>query len=640
MMKKILTFLLSGTLMLTCFSGCAKQTEEGNADANENIETGSADYASSIFDTSYVHQINVEISEEDWADLLANPTEKTKYEVNVTVDGEDYESVSFATKGNTTLSQVAMSDSDRYSFKINFGKYVDDQTYHGLDKLNLNNAMSDATYMKDYLSYAIMREAGVDAPLASYAELSINGEVYGLYVAVEEVGDSFIERNDGSKDTALYKPETESLAAMGGFGNNEGGFGNREDMNGQGGEVPEGATSGGTTFPEGTELPDGGEVPEGTELAEGADASGGMQKPEGMEQPENMELPEGMEKPEDMELPEGMTAPENMELPEGTDAPENMELPEGADAPGNMGPQAGGNGGMQTFDSGDNEGTDLKYIDDEVSSYAAIFDNAETDVTEEDQQELIAALKALSEGTDLENSWDMDAVIRYFVAHNFVVNYDSYTGTMLHNYYLYEEDGKVSILPWDYNLAFGGFNMSGDATSVVNWAIDTPLSGTTEEARPLWNAVVSNEEYLELYHQYFDELIENYFESGECAAEIARISEMIRPYVESDPTAFYTVDEFDAAVETLKSFCELRAESIRGQLDGTIPATTEAQQADTSTLIDAGSLDISTMGTQGGSGKQMGNRQGGMGGNGAGQKPMGNGNSGQSSESTEQDAGN
>ena len=27
------------------------------------------------------------------------------------------------------------------------------------------------------------------------------------------------------------------------------------------------------------------------------------------------------------------------------------------------------------------------------------------------------------------------------VVHNFVLNFDSYTGSMIHNYYLYEKDG-------------------------------------------------------------------------------------------------------------------------------------------------------------------------------------------------------
>ena len=47
---------------------------------------------------------------------------------------------------------------------------------------------------------------------------------------------------------------------------------------------------------------------------------------------------------------------------------------------------------------------------------------------------------------------DVDEVIRYFVVHNFVCNFDSYTGSMIHNYYLYEEDGQLSMIPWDYNL--------------------------------------------------------------------------------------------------------------------------------------------------------------------------------------------
>ena len=70
----------------------------------------------------------------------------------------------------------------------------------------------------------------------------------------------------------------------------------------------------------------------------------------------------------------------------------------------------------------------------------------------------------------------MDEVIRYFVVHNFVCNSDSYTGVMVHNYYLYEEDGQLSMIPWDYNLAFGGFESSQGATSLVNSPIDTPVS--------------------------------------------------------------------------------------------------------------------------------------------------------------------
>ena len=144
----------------------ASTTSADNAESTE-------DYSVKLFDTGLVHSIDIEISEEDWSDLVENPTDKTKYKVNITIDGEKIEEVSFATKGNTSLSSVAADeDSDRYSFKINFGKYLECQTYYGLDKLNLNNIYSDNTYIKDYLSYQLFNYMSVDAPLASFANIT------------------------------------------------------------------------------------------------------------------------------------------------------------------------------------------------------------------------------------------------------------------------------------------------------------------------------------------------------------------------------------------------------------------------------------------------------------------------------------
>ena len=107
-------------------------------------------------------------------------------------------------------------------------------------------------------------------------------------------------------------------------------------------------------------------------------------------------------------------------------------------------------------------------------------------------------------------------------------------------------------------------------------------------------------EYLEKYHEYLNLLISEYFESGYFEAQLAKTDALITSYVAKDPTAFYTHEEYQTAVNTLRSFCTLRAESIRGQLDGTIPATSEAQAQDANSLIVADSINISDMGTQGG----------------------------------------
>ena len=169
----------------------------------------------------------------------------------------------------------------------------------------------------------------------------------------------------------------------------------------------------------------------------------------------------------------------------------------------------GQGGGMSNSDD-----TKLLYLGDDYDSYSHIFDNSTFSITDADKDRLIASIKQLNEGANLEEVLDIDAVIRYFVVHNFVLNGDSYTGNMIHNYYLYEDDGVLSMIPWDYNLSFGGFSSGGDATSLVNYPIDDPLLSGQMEDRPMLSWIFEEDTYLERYHQLFDEFITTYFESG------------------------------------------------------------------------------------------------------------------------------
>lgn len=244
----------------------------------------------------------------------------------------------------------------------------------------------------------------------------------------------------------------------------------------------------------------------------------------------------------------------------------------------------------------------LIYTDDEYDSYSNIFDHAKTEITDSDKDRLIASLKKLNEAETLETVVDIEEVIRYFTVHNFVCNFDSYTGSMIHNYYLYEKDGQLSMIPWDYNLAFGGFESGTDAEGLVNYPIDSPVSGGTVESRPMLAWIFADEEYTEQYHQFFAEFIEQYFTNGEFERMIDAVSEMIAPYVEKDPTKFCTYEEFETGVSVLRTFCQLRGESVAGQLAGTIPSTSQDQAEVGAPLVDASGLDLSDMGSMTGGG--------------------------------------
>ena len=330
-------------------------------------DTGvSMEYETKLFDTGSILSVNILMGESDWEDMLENATAEEYYQCDVEINGTTFYRVGIRPKGNTSLYSIANDPTtDRYSFKLEFDHYVDGQTCFGLDKLILNNNYADATNMKEALIYDMYQYLGADASLYNYAKLSVNGEYWGVYLALEAVEDSFLLRNYGVQDGELYKPDS---------------------MNIGGGGDP---------------------------------------------------------------------------------------------------------------------GGDFK-------------------------------------------ADDMD---------------------------------------------FGDLDL-GDMTpnSVVNDAIDNAFSGTT-----FFDTLMENETYHSQYYAYLQQLVSEYIDGDGFDAFYTRVRSQIDTLVESDPTAFYSYDEYLTAAETLYQVVKLRGQSIQGQLDGTIPST-EAAQRTSDALVDASALDLSTMG--------------------------------------------
>ncbi|MDR1600649.1 MAG: CotH kinase family protein [Oscillospiraceae bacterium] len=568
-----------------------------------SIARADAPYAASLFSGDRVHTIDIVADEGGWADMLANARNEEYIQASVVIDGRKVSDVGIRPKGNSSLSTIASSDSDRYSFKVEFDHYVSGRTYLGLDKLALNNIAQDNTYMKDFVSYKMMAAAGADAPLCSFIYLTVNGEDWGLYLAVEGIEDAFAKRVYGADHGQIYKPDSMNINQ----GGERGGMGNMPEGLPQ--AMPEGFQG---TMPEG--LPEG--MPEGFQ----GNTPEGL--PEGFQRNTSESLPQTMSEGFQGNMPEGLpqTMPEGFQgnMPEGF--PGNIEelfpdgMPEGfADRWQNRAQSSLWAGGMGGFGRSGGAAT-LVYTDDDPASYSVIFDNAAFTAKSGDDTRLIDSLKKLNEQTDLEATLDISEVLSYFAAHNFTVNQDSYTGTLVHNYYIYEKDGKLSMIPWDYNLAFGGmggmggmgggFNMNtigagtaDTATSSVNTPIDSLLNGSSD-SRPMWDWIASSAEYTAMYHETYMGLIESFFDSGEFAAMYDQTIAMISPFVEKDPTAFCTYDEFIAGQAALREYCLLRAQSVKAQLAGEIASTSEAQTASGGAgFVDASTVNMEAMGS-------------------------------------------
>lgn len=507
-----LAVLLSIALLLAALAFPSERTVE-----KDRVGIGT-DYADALFDTSYVHTINLLVSDLNWKYMIDNATSEAYVLCDAIIDGNRIEKIALRPKGNSSLTSIDAMGSEHFSFKIEFDLYHVGNTYLGLDKLSLNNLSGDPTCMKDYFSYRLQQEVGAVSPLCTYTLLQVNGEDFGLYLAVEGVEDSFALRNYGDDVGQLYKPEIYAMnsifSSSSATNGDENGFGLLE-ASGKPGERIE-------------------------SLAVSMDA---------------------------------MFA----------DRREDQSV-------------AASN-----------------YVGDDPKPYAVIFDSAVFDLANEQKARYMEAVKTLCASESPLDALDLDQMIPYFAANNFVVNYDGYIGASVHNFYLRESGGKLSLIPWDYNLAFGAFTMEGALESMlgdteyamrmdngkaltaeesaVNYPIDTPMQVAENRDRPLFGAWIDDEAAHAAYYETYRRLMENYFDSGRFAAEYETVYQLIHPYVARGLT-FYQANRFERGAENLRQFCLLRAESIRGQIEGRIPATKDGQMERPETLLPTGDLNL------------------------------------------------
>ncbi|MHC1738425.1 MAG: CotH kinase family protein [Ignavibacteriaceae bacterium] len=119
----------------------------------------------------------------------------------VTIDGTTIDSIGVRLKGNSSYTHP----NNKKSFRLAFGEYNDAQRWDGLKGVHLNNAWGDPTFLREKLFLEFCRDAAIDAPRSNFAQVYLNGVLWGFYSLVEHVDKRLLATHFDDNDGNLYK---------------------------------------------------------------------------------------------------------------------------------------------------------------------------------------------------------------------------------------------------------------------------------------------------------------------------------------------------------------------------------------------------------------------------------------------------
>lgn len=196
--------LAASLLAFLCASVLATQA----ADAPKKLGKKAAE-AEQLFTSESIPHLQIEIPPEGIKEL-----EKYSFQFGQTEQQERAQVKAIVREGDKVYKDVAVqmkgaagsfrSIHDNPALTLNFDKFIDGQTFHGLDKLSLNNSVQDQTFVSEQFSREMFLKAGVPVPRATHATVELNGRDLGLYVLVQGWNKRFLRQHFEKVSGNLY----------------------------------------------------------------------------------------------------------------------------------------------------------------------------------------------------------------------------------------------------------------------------------------------------------------------------------------------------------------------------------------------------------------------------------------------------
>ncbi|MBL7032849.1 MAG: CotH kinase family protein [Candidatus Delongbacteria bacterium] len=160
-----------------------------------------------FYDINTINSIELIFVEDNWdeiLDMLCAAGDEERLIGRAIINGVEYDSVGVRYKGNSSYSPERMKN----PFNIKLDHVIEGQEIEGYGTLKLSNLFMDPSFLREALTYEIARQY-LPASRANYANVSVNGNLYGLFSNVQAVDGAFLDEHFHSDDNPFFKGEFE-----------------------------------------------------------------------------------------------------------------------------------------------------------------------------------------------------------------------------------------------------------------------------------------------------------------------------------------------------------------------------------------------------------------------------------------------
>ncbi len=166
-----------------------------------------------VWDDRYVPTYTITTAESDWKSALsallpADECDDRAY-LPVTVEYENPrngETETYTQVGMRYRGHSALSDGQRWGFKLSFNEFLADQDFHDLHNVSFMGTEGDFSLLRERVAQGVMRAAGVPAPRVGHVQVVINGEYQGVFPFPEEADDDpYLDAHFSDDSGGLYK---------------------------------------------------------------------------------------------------------------------------------------------------------------------------------------------------------------------------------------------------------------------------------------------------------------------------------------------------------------------------------------------------------------------------------------------------